>query len=131
LNATVSDLNEKNEQAKAQRAVGFKAALKKAGIILAAVAVPFAAFVALFAVFFTLRYTLQNGTYLVLAIIFGALSGVSVLALIYAAYRFARAAKYVSLNKRNTTSKLGRQYLEELGKLNAFKRIYSVLNTQN
>ncbi|MDE6373407.1 MAG: hypothetical protein K2L72_02815 [Clostridia bacterium] len=127
LRANVSDMNKRNEAAKAERAVKFNKDRKTALIAFAAVFALFACFGALTGYFASIIYTVSTGLYLILTCVFGGLTLISLIGLAVAARYVNIMSRRVRLNKRNTTTQLGRDLLTEQAKLKAFIAVYSAL----
>jgi hypothetical protein len=127
LTYSVNKLSEENEQKKSERAVKFNADNKKSIIAFVCTLVPFAVVLALAIWFSTVIFSSQDGLYLILTIVFGALSVVGLIALAFAARRLSITARRVRLNKKDTSTKLGRQLIAEEAKLAAFNAVYSAL----
>lgn len=127
LRATVSAMNKENEEKKAERAVRFKRDRNIAVGVFCALFAVLAICVGVACYFATLIYTVPTNDYLIATCVFG---GASLLALFAAAF----AARYLNitcrrmrLNKRNTTTQLGRDLLAEQSKLKALIAVYSAL----
>lgn len=126
----VEVLKEENESKKAERAVKFNAGLKKSWIIFACAAVPFAVALALAIYFSTVMFATQDGANVVLTIVFAALAFVFLIVLAFAARGLNTAARRVRLNKKNTSTKLGREYIAENKRLEELNAVYGALKTE-
>lgn len=127
LRARVTELNSENEEKKARRAVKFSKDRNKALIIFASVFAVLVLFGALTGYFASIIYTVSTGKFLILTCVFGGLSFVALLALAFAARYLNITSRRVRLNKRNTSTQLGRDLLAEQDKLRAFIAVYSAL----
>ncbi|MGN0814707.1 MAG: hypothetical protein ACI4MH_05715 [Candidatus Coproplasma sp.] len=127
LSQRVEKLSEENEAKKAERAVRFNADNNKARICFGAVAAPFVVFLALTISFAMNMFANQSGTFIVLTIVFAALAFINLIALVFVARRWNITARRVRMNKNNTKTQLGREYLAEKNKLDLFNAIYSAL----
>lgn len=127
LRATVTELDRRNEEAKAARAVRLKVSRRNAIIFFVLALVPLALFTALCAYYAGIIYTVSTGLYLILTIVFASLAFVSLIVLAFAARRLNITCRRVRLNKRNTSTKLGRELLCEQAKLRAYIAVYSAL----
>lgn len=127
LRTTVSELNRQNEEKKAERAVRFNGDRKKAMIVFFSVLAAFIVFGALTGYFASIIYTVSTGQYLIVTCVMAGLAFISLIALAFAARQFNITSRRVRLNKRNTTTQLGRDLLAEQAKLKAFIAVYSAL----
>lgn len=127
LSERVSALSAENEAKKAERAVRFNADNKKSHIFFGSVAAPCAVFLALAIFFSTRMFANQSGAFIVLTIVFAALALISLVVLVFAARQWNITARRVRMNKNDTKTKLGREYLAEKNKLDLFNAIYSAL----
>lgn len=127
LREKVTKLNEENEAKKAERAVRFNKDRDIALIVLASIFAGLAVFACLTGYFASIIYTVSTGTYLILTIVFGALSFIALIALAIAARRVNITCRRVRLNKRNTSTQLGRNLLTEQARLKALLAVYSAL----
>lgn len=127
LRATVTDLNRRNEEAKAERNVRLIADRKAAIIFLVLTLVPFVLFTSLCAYFAGIIYTVSTGLYLILTIVFAVLAFVSLIALAFAARRLNITCRRMRMNRRNTSTRLGRELLGEQAKLRAYIAVLSAL----
>ena len=127
LRATVSEMNEANESKKAERAVKFTKDRNTALIIFAVMAACLCTFGALTGYFASIMYSVSNGLYIGLTIAFGVLTFIALIATAFAARRLNITSRRIRLNKRNSSTQLGRDLLKEQAKLKAFIAIYSAL----
>lgn len=127
LRGRVSNMNKQNEEKKAERAVKFIKDRNIALIVFACIMGALIVFGALTGYFASVIYTVSNGLYLGLTIAFGALSFIALIAAAFAARRINITCRRVNMNKRNTSTQLGRDLLSEQAKLKAFIAIYSAL----
>lgn len=127
LRKEITRLDEENEQKKAQRAIKFKADRIRALIAFAVFFAALATCAALAGYFSTLIHTVPTDKYTVLTIVFGALAGVMLIADAFAARWVNITFRRMRLNKRNTSTQLGREVLSEQIRLKAFLALYSAL----
>lgn len=125
--AKVARMHEENEKRKAERAVRFLKDRKTVIIIFAALGALFATFGALTGYFGSVIYSVSTGTYLILTCVFGGLTFIALVALAFAARYLNITCRRVRLNKRNTSTQLGRDLLAEQANLKALIAIYSAL----
>ena len=127
LRKTVSAMNQQNEEKKAERAVRFNRDRNIAIGVFCGLFAVLATFVALSCYFSTLIRTVPTNYYLVLTLVFAGLALVALIAEAFAARYLNITCRRVRLNKRNTTTQLGRDLLAEQTKLKAFVAVYSAL----
>lgn len=127
LSEEVKKLNEENESKKAERAVKFNADKKRASILFLAGAVPFLIFLGLAIGFGAIMFSAESGIFLILTIVFAALAFVMFIVTAFLGRSLNTAARRVRLNKKNTSTQLGRQLIAEEKQLAAFNAIYSAL----
>ncbi len=127
LRKTVSAMNKENEEKKAERAVRFNRDRNIAIGVFCALFAVLATFVALSCYFSTLIRTVPTNYYLVLTLVFAGLALITLLAEAFAARFLNITCRRVRLNKKNTTTQLGRDLLAEQTKLKAFIAVYSAL----
>lgn len=127
LRSTVSELNRQNEEKKAERAVKFNKDRNTAMIIFFCIFAVFAVFASLTGYFASIIYSVSTGKYLILTCVMGAIALIVLFALAFAARRLNITCRRVRMNKRNTTTQLGRDLLSEQAKLRAFIAVYSAL----
>lgn len=128
LGAEVEKLNAENEEKKAERSVRFDADKKKALIVFLAVAVPTLAALICTIYFSTVIFASADGLYLILTIACGAVALVGLALTAFFGRKLSIAARRVRLNKRNTSTKLGRELTAKQSRLKALNAIYVALN---
>ena len=127
LRAEITEMNAENERKKAERAVKFKQDAKTAGIVFASLFGVLALFVALTGYFGSIIYSVSTGKFLILTCVFGGLSFVALIAVAVAARFVNITCRRIRLNKRNTSTQLGRDLLMKQAALKAFLAVYSAL----
>ncbi|MDE7300625.1 MAG: hypothetical protein K2N47_00500 [Clostridia bacterium] len=127
LRATITELNSENESKKEERAVKFERDRKKALIVFLAILGGFAVLISLTGGFASIMFSKSNGVFLVLTCIFGALALIALIALAFAARWLNITSRRIRLNKRNTTTKLGRELLARQEELRAYIAVYNAL----
>lgn len=127
LRTTVSSMNKQNEEKKAERAVRFNRDRNIAIGVFCALFAVLVTFAALSGHFATLIRTVPTNYYLVLTLVFAGLALAALIAAAFAARFLNITCRRVRLNKRNTTTQLGRDLLAEQAKLKAFIAVYSAL----
>ncbi len=123
--AQTEALREKNEAGKDERRETFASSKKRAFIALLCTLVPFTALLIVTLVFTTFMFADANGVYLVATIVLAALSVIMFIATVVTSKKFWSAARDVKLNEKDTSTKLGREYLENKTQYELLKRIYS------
>lgn len=119
-------LFEENESKKEERRATLKKARTNALIWLVCAVVPFIVFVSL-AINFSFEIVAGDfDEYMILTIVFAALTLVSFILTVIAAKRFWTAAHDVKLNERDSSTKIGREYSEYKTRLDFLKRIYDL-----
>ena len=126
--AQTDKLSEENESKKEERRAVFAQKRKSTLIGLLATAVPFVCLLIATIVFGSMMFAKQNGAYLIATIALGALSFVALICTLVAANKFWSAMRNVKLNERDTSTKLGREYLESKTRSEQLNRIYTALN---
>lgn len=125
--ATVGTLNKENEEKKAERAVRFNRDRNIAIGIFCTLAAVLIVLVALAGYYSTLIFSVPTNKYLVITCVFAGLAVLELIAAAFAARRLNITCRRVRLNKRNTTTQLGRELLAEQTKLKALVAVYSAL----
>lgn len=127
LRKSVTKLSDENEAKKAERAVKFKADRNKSLIAFCILLCAFAVSVGITVYFAGIIYTVSTGLYLILTGVFGGLSLVTLIALAFAARWLNITCRRIRLNKRNTTTKLGREMLARQAELKASLAVYDAI----
>ena len=119
-------LKAENEQKKAERREVFAGKKKSALKIFACAALPFAVLAILAIVFASMIFAAENGLYLILTIVFGALAVVALIFVLITAHKLWDASRNCKLNEKDSSTRLGREYLETKAVLDKLNKIYSV-----
>lgn len=127
LRTTVSAMNKENEEKKAERAVRFNRDRNIAIGIFCALAAVLIVFAALTGYYATLIYTVPTNKYLTVTCVLAGAALIALFAVAFAARQLNITCRRVRLNKRNTTTQLGRDLLTEQAKLRALVTVYSAL----
>lgn len=122
-------LNKENEEKKSERREAFTAKRKKSMIAFAATVIPFIVFlVVAVSVGSTIMFAREDGTFLIMTIVFGVFALVFfVLSLIFA-HMLWEASRNVRLNENNSSTKLGREYESKKNEFDKLTRIYEAFN---
>lgn len=121
-------LFEENELKKEERRSLFTEIKNKAKRNLLIAAAPFLLTLILTIVFSTIIFAAENGLFLILTITFAALTVVGLIFTLIALRGFLDAARNVKLNENDSSTRLGREYIEKKNELEFLKRIYSALD---
>lgn len=127
LEVATEDLNARNEQGKADRAVRFVADCARAKKLFFPVLSAFVVFLALAVCFGVMFFSLGGAAYQVAAIVFAAVCFVSFCALLYAARKLSVTARRVHINLDNSRTQLGREYVASKARLESLRTIYDAI----
>lgn len=127
----VSALNEQNEEAKGTRREAFTAKRKKTVIALACTGIPFVILAVLAIYFSTVMHAVKDGTNMILFFVFLGLSAVFLVATLIFVHKFWDSSKLLSLNEKNSSSKLGREYEEKNTQLMMIDKILAAFKTND
>lgn len=127
LQSQADDLNERNESAKAERAVRFNADNKKSIIRMACTLVPFIVMLALAIYYSTIMYADAGGVNIILTIVFAALAFVCFFVCVFAARSLNITARRVRMNRDNSRTQLGRDYEAIKARITALRTIYDAI----
>jgi len=130
LRTSVTDMKNRNDRAKAERAVKFEKDRRTSVIAFVAVFAVFACLAALTGFFASRMYSVSTGTFLILTCVFGGLTLIALIGLAVAARYLNIMCRRVRLNKRNTSTQLGRDLLAEQEKLRASLAVYAALKVK-
>lgn len=121
-------LKAENEGKKAERRARFKAARKKSLIRFICAVIPFVVLLCAAIGFSTIMFTDRGGTYLIVTIVLFALAAVALLVSIIFARPLARDARRVRVNERDSSTALGRSYLEGVERAQKLENLCANLN---
>lgn len=113
LESEVETLNTQNEEAKGIRRESFAAKRKVWGISFACTGVALIVFGVLAIYFSTVMHAVKDGTNMVLFFTFLGVTALAFVATLITAHKFWDSAKLLSLNEKNSSSRLGREYVEK------------------
>ncbi|MCD8200973.1 MAG: hypothetical protein LUD47_02780 [Clostridia bacterium] len=105
----IDELKEQNETAKQSRREILAPQKKKAAADFYITVGVFAALAIVAIVFASIMNTIEESTYIIVTIVFGAAAVVTLVVLVIMARHFAKAVKMCSLNEKNSSTKLGRE----------------------
>lgn len=120
-------LNEANEKGKEERRGLFLKERNKGILTFCLNAVPFSVFIILAIVFANIMFADEGGIYLILTIVFSAISVVCLLATAVASRKLLEGVRDVKLNEKDSSTKVGREYLESKNRLDLLERIQSAI----
>ena len=124
-------LKEENEGKKAARRIKFAKKYKAALRNFVLAFVPFIIMLVLGIGFCSVRYADKGGTFLVLTIVFFSLAAVALIASIVMARFLAEAARRVRVNERDTSTAIGREYLQGAAREEELKRLTEIITYKN
>lgn len=121
-------LSEQNEAKKAERKEYFTAEKKRAQKFFIGAAVPFVALAICAIVLSPLWNSAQNGSFMIAAIVVGALAFIALIFTLITARTFWAAARNVRLNEKDSSTKLGREYAKSRKLLDTLNGILNSLD---
>lgn len=116
-----------NQKGKDERRGLFLKERKKGILIFTLNAIPFITFLTLAIVFASIMFADENGTYLILTIVFAALTLVCLLATAVGTRKLLEGIRDVRLNESDSSTKVGREYKESKNRLDLLERIQSAI----
>lgn len=122
-----AELEIKNEAGKAERRDEFARMRKKSLIWLLASGIPFIVFTVAAIVFATMIFANEHGAFIIATAVAGGLAAVMLAVTAIAANKFWAAQRYVKLNERDNTTKIGRQYLESKSEADNLARVLQAI----
>lgn len=122
-----AELEIKNEAGKAERRDEFARMRKKSLIWLLASGIPFIVFTVAAIVFATMIFANEQGAFIIATAVAGGLAAVMLAVTAIAANKFWAAQRYVKLNERDNTTKIGRQYLESKSEADNLARVLQAI----
>ena len=125
VKAEAEELSAKNEQAKAERREVFAAQEKRALTFFMAAAIPFAVLAILTIIFACNIFANENGAFVIATIVCGVVCFIALVFTLFTARRYVLARRRVKQNEKNTTTKLGREYVKKAEELEKLTEIYS------
>ncbi len=120
-------LDEQNEQKRNERKLVFAERRKKAAKNFLITALPFIVFLGCAIGFSTVMFSKQDGLYLYLTIGFAAFALIFFIASLVTVHKLWEAQRNFSLNGKNSSTKLGRQYEDAVYRLKMLSDIYGAL----
>ncbi len=125
LKAQAEELYDNIKKGKEERRPYFEQKRKRASKAFTVSVLPFIVFLVLAISFCTVMFSNEYGTYLVLTIVFAALTLLSFAVLLFTGHRLWEAMRNVRLNERDSATQLGREYLAVKREKESLERIYS------
>lgn len=122
-----AELEIKNEAGKAERRDEFARMRKKSLVWLLASGIPFLIFTVAAIVFATMIFANEHGAFILATAVAGGLAAVMLAVTAIAANKFWAAQRYVVLNERDNTTKIGRQYLESKSEADSLTRVLQAI----
>ena len=130
LKKEVDGLYSVNEEKKAERRTVFLKKRKTALVFFTATAVPLLVFLILGIYFATIMHAVKDGRNIIFTFVFFGIAGALLIVLLFAVHMLWDSVKKVSLNEKNSSTKLGREYEEELKKSKDLKNILSAFKEE-
>ena len=124
-------LKEENEEKKAARRIKFAKKYRVALRNFVLAFVPFIIMLVLGIGFCSVRYADKGGTFLVLTIVFFSLAAVALIASVVMARFLAEAARRVRVNERDTSTAIGREYLQGAAREEELKKLTEIIAYRN
>ncbi len=118
-----AELRVENERKKAERRDVFAERSKRATLVFSIALVPLVAFVALAISMGLFIFTEQTGKFLILTIVFAALAAVNFVVELIFSRKMWEARRNCSLNEKNSSTALGREFEENEGRMLAIKAL--------
>lgn len=128
LEETTKKLYDENESKKDERREVFEARKAKAARNYYLTALPFVVLLVLTIVFSTLMFSAENGTFLILTIVFAAFTLIMLVVTLFTARKLLDARRTLRWNENDNSTKLGREYLQINNEYELIKRIISCFN---
>lgn len=125
IEEATNKLYSENEEKKAERRETFIELKGKATRNLVLAGLPFLVFSILLIMFGTMWNSAENGTYLILTIVFACLAFIMLLLTLFTLRKFLEARRRVIMNEQDKSTKLGREYLSSKTDLEYIQRILS------
>lgn len=120
-------LNAENEEKKSARREVFAKRHSSTAKAFGITAAAFAALLVLAVVFATMIYSNENGVFIIVTAVFGALAACGFIGFLITAHKFWTARRNLLLNEKNSSTKLGRAYEEKNTLLQQLTRIYAAI----
>lgn len=128
LEEATAKLHEENEGKKEERRAVLTERKAKAARNYYLTALPFVVMLVLTIVFSTLMFSAKNGVYLILTIVFAALTVVLLVITLFTARKLLEAKRNLKWNENDKSTRLGREYLQLNNEYELVKQIISSFN---
>lgn len=125
LSKEVEEVNTRNDAARESRRVSFTKKRNVSAIWFAATGLPLVVFAVLAIYFSTVMHATKDGSNMVLFFVFLGIAVAFLIATLITAHKFWDSAKLLSLNEKNSSSKLGRECDEKNLQLKFIDRVIS------
>ncbi len=116
-------LYEENENKKEERRSFFAEKQRRATGLFLGTAAPAVVLLIVAIVCGSLMFSVENGTFIILTIVFAALTLIAFIITLFTAKKFLQALRNVRLNEKDTSTKLGRDYVQSKTELEQLKRV--------
>ncbi|MCH5147741.1 MAG: hypothetical protein J1G05_00070 [Clostridiales bacterium] len=130
LSKEVEKLQSVNEEKKAQRRSVFLKKKKNSLIFFTATVVPFLVFLILGIYFSTVMHAVKDGRNIVLTFVFFGVAGALFIAFLFAAHMLWDSAKKVSLNEKNSSTQIGREFEGKKKQLSLIERVITAIKEE-
>lgn len=121
-------LSKENESGKAERRTLFVGKFRRATVIFAIAAVLFAALAVTAIVCASMLYADKEGLFIILTAVFGGGAAVALIVTAFTLHSFLNARRKVKLNESDSSTAVGRRFLECDGEYSYLRKIYSDIN---
>ena len=130
LSKEVEELETANEAGKAERREVFLKKRKKSLVFFGATGLPFLVFLILGIYFASVMHAVKDGRNIIFTIAFFAVAGVLFVVLLFAAHMLWDSAKKVSLNEKNSSTQVGRDYESKKQELELLNRVITAIKSE-
>lgn len=130
LQAETEKLNSENEAKKSERREVFTKRRKNAAIWLSCTGIPFVALLIIAVYFATVIFAREDGMNIVYTIIFASLAGIFFIATLFTLRKFWAAQRNLTLNEKNSSTKLGREYEAKKQKLKNLQAVEAAIKAE-
>lgn len=123
MEENVAALHVENESKKNERRAVFIEKRKHALIFFSLTALPFLLFLTLALSYSTVMFAVRDGRNITLTIVFAALAAVAFIASLFTGHKLWESQRQISLNEKNSSTQLGRDYENALSELETYRGV--------
>ena len=127
LEELAAEMHVRNEQKKSERREVFIASSRRALTWFSITTLPFLLFTILAISFSAVIFAYQDGRNVILTIVFASLAGLFFIATLFTAHKLWDARRKLSLNEKNSSTKLGREYESLLSEISVLKALLAAV----